>query len=413
MQSLASALGRAVHSPGSLLAARRLEADPRAGFRPGAAVMLTLFVAVFAIVLTSSFDLRETRKDRRDASASGVPESGGPDLFVRGSSSLIGPEGTRPAIVEQLANVRGVAEAVPVYASVYGDAIRDPSHPEVTVRFRQRVVVADCVDFARAVRAPAEDCRTGVLMANRTPPGLPLTLTFRAPDGQEFPFTVPVSGRLPVLNDDQLEETQGLNDWTTQLTGVAALVPPALVPPEARTRGEVTDVVLRTDGSVATARRVAGVLAAQAPGLDATAQIRRARIDIDRYRDSVRPLLYGTLIFVLLVAVCSLIVNTIDSVFERRRPLATLRAVGASPATLRRAVAFEVAAPVLAAGALGVVNGLVAGLLLVGVLDAPIVVPWIDLVALSALVCGAWVVVTAFALGAVGRVTAAESLRTA
>ena len=178
--------------------------------------------------------------------------------------------------------------------------------------------------------------------------------------------------------------------------------------------GEVTDVVLRTDGSVATARVVGWVaLAAEAPGLDATAQIRRAQ---DRHRSvprgCSRPLLYGALIFVLLVAACSLTVTTIDSVFERRRPLATLRAVGASPATLRRAVVFEVAAPVLAAGALGVANGLVAGLLLLAVLDAPMVVPWLDLVALSALVRGAWVVVSGIAVGAVGRVTSTESLRT-
>ena len=139
------------------MAARRLEADPPAGFRPGAAVTLTLFAAVVAIVLTSSLDLQERRVKQRDERYFGVPESGGPDLFVRGSSSMLGPEGTNPEIVEQLARVRGVETALPVYASLYpadpqGAPPQDETAEAVRVRFRQRVVVADCVDFVRGAR---------------------------------------------------------------------------------------------------------------------------------------------------------------------------------------------------------------------------------------------------------------------
>jgi hypothetical protein len=413
VQRLAPPLGRAGRSAGTLLAARRLEADPRGGFRSGAAMTLTLFAAVVAIVMTSSLDLREARKDERDARERGVPASGGPDFFVRGSSTLLGPEGTDPSIVDALRDVRGVEEAVPIYASVYGDAIRDPANPEVNLRFRQRVVVAECRDFLRAVRTQGVDCPSGVLVPGSAPPGVPMTFTFRATDGTEFPVTLPVSGRLPLLDDDSLLETQGVTHWTTQLSGATALIPPALVPADARARGEVTDVLVRTDGTVAAARRVGALLATRFPGLDATSEIRRAQVDLDDYRESIRPLLYGGLLFVLVIAACSLTVTTIDSIFERRRPLATVRAVGASPATLRAAAALEAAAPLLVAGALGAMNGLLAGVVLVAVIDAPLVMPWADLAALFALVCAAMVTTVAAVTGTIGRATAADALRTA
>jgi ABC-type antimicrobial peptide transport system permease subunit len=126
----------------------------------------------------------------------------------------------------------------------------------------------------------------------------------------------------------------------------------------------------------------------------------------------VQALVYGVLGFALLVAACSVAVTTVDSVSERRRPLAALRAVGASPATLRAASALEAAAPLLVAGALGLVNGILASVLLARAFGAPIVVPWNDVGLLAALVGVAWIVVTAVTIPTVGRLSATESLRT-
>ncbi len=405
LQQLAGVLGRVVRRPGALLAARRLEADPRAGFRPGSAVTLTVFIAMVLIVVISSADLSNGRSR---ASGPDGPAVRGPDLVVRGSASLFGPAGTDPELAAALAAVRGVEVAVPVYA----DLERFGEEPNRFV-FRERVVVAECATFARVMRITGRiDCRAGALVPrSETPPGS-LELTFHEPHGRDFAFTVPVTGRLAALDHDGLVETQG-REHAAQLTRLGALVPPGLVPPDALASAEVTDVLLRTDGSTATARRIAGVLAARGPGLDVRSEIRRAELDLDGARDSARPLLYGPLLFMLLVAACSLCVTTVDTVFERRRAFATLRAVGAPAATLRAAVALETAAPLAIAAGLGLVNGLVAGVLSAYAFDEPMALPWADIGALAAIVFASWLVVATVVMGTVRRVAATASLRTA
>ena len=405
LQQLAGVLGRVVRRPGALLAGRRLEADPRAGFRPGSAVTLTVFIAMVLLVVISSADLSN---ERSRAPGPDGPAVRGPDLVVRGSSGFLGPAGTNPDLAAALAAVRGVEVAVPVYADI--DRLGEEPNRFVA---RQRVVVAECATFARVMRITGRiDCRPGALVPGVGTRAGALELMFHEPHGRDFAFTVPVAGPLAVLDDDRLVETQG-SDHAAQLTGLTALVPPGLVPPDALASAEVTDVLLRTDGSTATARRIAGVLAARGPGLDVRSEIRRAELDLDGVRDSARPLLYGPLLFMLLVAACSLCVTTVDTVFERRRSLATLRAVGAPASTLRTAAALETAAPLLAAGGLGVVNGLVAGVLCAFAFHEPLALPWADIGALIAIVFASWVVVATVVMGTVGRVADTDSLRTA
>jgi hypothetical protein len=400
LQRLAGRVGRTARRPVALLAARRIEADPRAGFRPGAAVALALFAATLAVTIVSSTDVRRARSER----APGTTVVAGPDVVVRGSSSFFGPEGTSPSIVPKLRAVPGVTAAVPVY--VDADVVGSQQVP-----FRNRVVVADCATFAAVLHASARDCGPGVLIP--TGANAPaLALTFRAVDGRTFPVTVPVSGYLSLLDDDRLAETQG-GDSGWQVSGLTALVPPSLVPAAALAEGEVTDVLLRTNTSRSTARRLVGVLAAEAPGLDARPRIRRAEPALPDYRRNLRPQLFGTLAFIFLVAACSLAVTTIDAMFERRRPLAALRAAGVTAATLRNATTLEIAAPLFAAALLGVVNGVAAGMLFTRALDAPITVPVADILAMPALVAVAWFGVTAVAMAGMSRASSTDSLRTA
>jgi hypothetical protein len=405
LQRGARRAARLAHRPPVLLAARRIDADPRASFRPGAAVALSLFAATLVITVVSSTDLRRARGD---AAARARPVVG-PDVIVRGSSSFLGPIGTTPAIVGRLRAVPGVLDVAPVYADAR-------SVGPLNVVVRQRVVVADCAVFASVLRTPASRCRAGALVptfgAPATAASFPLPLTFRAVDGRRFPVTVPIMGRLDLLDDDRFAEVQG-DASSSQISGLTALVPPSLVPPEALAQGEVTDVFLRTDRTAATARRLVGVLAAAAPGMDARPRVARPDLVLpSEYGRALRPQLFATLAFIFVVAACSLAVTSVDNVFERRRPLATLRAAGAGTATLRRSSLVELVVPLTTATGLGIGNGLAAGALFARALDAPISVPWSDVLAMPALVAGTWLAVAAVVVASVSRATATETLRT-
>ncbi|MDO9353549.1 MAG: ABC transporter permease, partial [Solirubrobacteraceae bacterium] len=123
-----------------------------------------------------------------------------------------------------------------------------------------------------------------------------------------------------------------------------------------------------------------------------------------------RILLAGSSMLLLLIAE-SLAVTTLEQLGERRRTLATLAAFGTPRATLRRAVGWQVAIPMLLGLALATVTGIGLGSAFVWVQGAPVQVDVPSVLGLLAVGCGLIGVVTAAALPLLRRVASPASLR--
>jgi hypothetical protein len=252
------------------------------------------------------------------------------------------------------------------------------------------VVIADCATLAAVVHASSADCRPGVLVraGSRHQVGNPILL-----ESSSGSVALTVAGRLPLLDR----------------AGLAALVPPSLASAELQDPRVTEALWVGTDHSTATALRIQASLLASAPGSD----LRPGRSLTYRVTvTSAHWLLYGVLALVLLLAACSLAVTVVDQIFDRRRSLATLRALGTPLSLLRRVTMLEVGAPLLIATAFGALNGTIMGVVFSGLNGNSFVIPWFDVIVLPALVAAAWLIVTAIALAALGRAAPQVPLRT-
>jgi hypothetical protein len=118
--------------------------------------------------------------------------------------------------------------------------------------------------------------------------------------------------------------------------------------------------ILQTDGASATVERVRNAL-----GLDGSALTGPEYRDVYTFRGDSRyaSLLQLALVALLVVTVTGLFVTTVDGMLERRRPLATLSAIGVPGSVLRRSVFVQVGMPLAIALAVGAGVGVVATLL--------------------------------------------------
>jgi ABC-type antimicrobial peptide transport system permease subunit len=123
-----------------------------------------------------------------------------------------------------------------------------------------------------------------------------------------------------------------------------------------------------------------------------------------------RIMLAGSSMLLLLIA-ASLGVTTLEGLGERRRTLATLAAFGAPRSTLRRAVGWQVAIPMLLGLALATITGVGLGAAFLTVQDAQVRVDIPSVLGLLAIGCGMIALVTAAALPLLRRVASPASLR--
>ncbi len=399
-------IGRA-ERPAGLLAARRLDADPRTGFRAVTILVLAVFVTTWVTMAWASV---------RAGAAVDARHRARPDLVLsRQTRVLVGyvpfsATDVPPSALAAARAVNGVDTVVPTVSGItFAPVLGGPS----LSNFFSRVVVADCADYARAVRIAARRCRPGVLVRSLRGlyvgvsglhigyPGLhvgdPVVVTFPPLPGRSaVSVTVPVAGELPALGSG--------SDVVAD-----ALVPPALVPAEVRSGLVDAEALVRTDGARATAERIDAAMLRTEPGVD----VKRSVGAGGSAGRGILWWLYGPLAFVLVLAACGLAVTTVDGVFERRRSLVTLRAAGTPTSVLQRASMLEVGAPLAAVAILADVSGLATGALFVQGTNQPVVFPWITLLVVPALLVAVWLVVTALALPAIGRVSALRSLREA
>ncbi|HEY8547750.1 MAG TPA: FtsX-like permease family protein [Acidimicrobiales bacterium] len=380
--AVARGVGRFARRAPALLAARRLEDNPAAGFRAISSIVLAVFVgSMFSGIATSIL-----------AGEGGARAELQPDVVVTSTPTDDG--------------------VVVTGADGNADDADDAGDPDVRPG-RAALPVRDGLDAAatgRLVdRLQAVDGVTGVVVGHAFPddPSLVDALV-RAGGELTAPVLVPCADAA-VLGAEPCEGATAVTMWDTVVDPTGFVAP--------LSAGELADLPVVavgavTDGSTAAIEEARTVLQS---GMPRAPVVTRADIDAEHQRvlRTVQRVSNLGLAVVLVVAGCSLAVAVAGSIVERKQPLALLRLSGVRLADLRRMVLAEAAAPLVVVAAASVVMGLgVAALVLAsGNDDRPFVLPglgyWLAVVGGVALALG----VVMATLPILSRLTALDTAR--
>jgi FtsX-like permease family len=289
--------------PATLLAARRLADDPKAGFRAVSGLVLALFVTSVAVGVITTIDANRGVHRNGEATTSTLYQGFWPDPAAPAPPTAVpGPVSAR------LLAAPGVATMTVVRRN-----------PNASSRPGPLPGLVSCADLART---PAFGrCTAGATVAEVWP-------DFSGPGDTRGAATVwraaPVS--------------------PGQLAGLPLL-----------------SVVVRTDGSPAAVERARSILEAWYPdfriapltGADSASRTRKTLAGWQQ--------LAGVVILAsLVIAGCSLAVNVAGGLNDRKRAFSLLRLGGVPVRVLRRVVALESGVPLLATAAAAIGFGLLA-----------------------------------------------------
>jgi hypothetical protein len=312
---------RRANRPAALLAARRLADNPKAGFRAISGLALAVFVgscaaAIITAIVANSGDLG--RVDTRLAHTL-VDELAGPDQPRVTSFS--------PATESRLTSIRGVAGV----AVIRDQRINEPSintAPINTASINNQsivgpIAITEVVSCRDLARVPALGrCPAGASVVKISPDfGGGFLHRSAMPD-----ITWPPSGIT-----------------TAQFRGL-----------------RIDTVAVGTDGSRAAIERARTVLDLAYPGIFAAQTVTEIHSDSARLLSSYRRLAEIVVLASLPIAGCSLAVNIVGGLAERRRPFSLLRLSGTPIRVLRGVVGWEAAAPTLVTAAASLGAGLLA-----------------------------------------------------
>jgi hypothetical protein len=335
--AVAGGIARYARRAPGLLAARRLQDNPAAGFRAISGIVLAVFVGSMFSGIAASIMADEdggSARLRPDVVAASTPsvdpiaegEATGPVRQTPALPERPGLDGAATAdLVDDLRAVDGVTGVVVGHA--YPD---DPALLDALVGSGSEIsapVLVACADAAALGAAPCEGTTVVTMWG-----------TLVSPTGFTAPVTVEELADLPVV------AAAAVTDGRTETVEAARTVLQRAMPasdPVTRADIEAEDQeVLRT------VQRVSNL------GLAAT----------------------------LVIAGCSLAVAVAGSIVERKQPLALLRLSGVRLGDLRRMVLAEAAAPLVVVATASMVLGLgVAALVLAsGSNNRPFVLPGAD-----------------------------------
>jgi hypothetical protein len=334
--TVARGIARFARRAPSLLAARRLEDNPAAGFRAISGIVLAVFVgSVFSglaasilagedggsATLAPDVVVASSRTEEPAARPGGGPTEGRLDLPLRASLDADATE----RLVDDLTAIDGV-EGV-VTGHTFPD---DPALLAALARTGADVgapVLVSCDDVPGLGFAPCDGALAVTMWGSEV-----------EPTGFTTPFTAEELADLPVV--------------------AAAAV---------------------TDGSVTAIESARTLIQRDVPGSEA---VTRADMDAESQRElrTLQRVSNLGLAVTLVIAGCSLAVAVAGAIVERKQPLALLRLTGVRLGDLRRMVLAEAAAPLIVVAAASVVLGqAVAALVLAaGGGDRPFALPGLD-----------------------------------
>lgn len=304
-------------------------------------------------------------------------------------------------LVAALRGVPGVRTVAPVGAASALAAVPGSSDFGTSA-----VLVADCAVLNRVLVQPLPRC--GAARGYRLLPPSPYapateagatlrllvdpdrsrqTVAFRVPG----PLT-PAAVARPLLGDE-----------------VELLVPPEAVPRRAALHTRIG--LATTDGGEDTVERVRNALARAGIFADVDTATEYIADRTSEMRGVVALIDLATLL-VFAIAAAGLLVASIDSVLERRRPLAVLAAVGTPASLLRRAVVLQSAVPLACGLAVSAAAALLTSLLVLSVNGAALALPLRTLAVVTAIAGVAVVGVVTLTLPTLARAVRPDTLRT-
>ena len=303
---------RQANRPATLIAARRLADNPRAGFRAISGLVLAVFVGACATGIIGTIV----------ANSDGPPSVGGAysgTLLESLWSPDAGHEITslKPGLVADLRSLPGVTGV----AVVRDEPLLVPGMRPGESAIRQLV---SCAELA------------GVPALGRCAPG-----------AQAASIMIDFSGGLN--NGKPMSE----RTWA-QPPGVTF---------DQLSRLPVDSLVIGTDGSEASVERARTVLDAAYPSTYAALTIGEIQANDHRLLNDYRRLAEVAILASLPIAACSLAVSIAGGLIERKRPFSLLRLTGAPLSMLRRVVGLEAAAPMLITAVASLGAGLLAAYL--------------------------------------------------
>lgn len=343
--------GRATR-PATLIAARRLADDPKAGFRSVSGLVLAVFVTSVAIGVMGTIVAHR-----------GTPGEGAQsttlNLLFRDDQSA--PTGNPvPATIATLPGVRGTAvvrvapENLPEPESAPGD-------------FLTPYALAACTEIARI--PGVQPCPAGAATAWVWP------------------------------------DLIGPDEWSRPW-------PAAPLTPADLTTLPAISINVGTDGSPAALERARTALENAHPLRYAPATEAEWRAEQGRTLIGWQQLANVVVLVSLVIAGCSLAVSVAGGLSERKRPFSMLRLTGVSLGTLRRVVALESVTPLLLAAAVAMGAGLLAAhLFLTAQMDYALRAPGVAFYAVVATGLAGSLGVIASTLPLLRRITGPEAAR--
>ena len=353
---LADVLHRASRGPVTLIAARRLQAQPAGVTRLVSALMIGLFLVTGARGVLVAF---ESTPQYEDAAA---------NVEVEQRASFTSAARTADADVATARGVQGVRDVI-TFAVLTGNpgnhVRRNPSWPTTAL-------VGTCDDLARL--APGvTSCRDGRPMT-LTPwwvDEAPESITWgveRRRDDRAATLTLPAPTTVMRGDDDNPERQQLVRPVYADV--FLPVDTPGLRPLLASAKRE--SVVIAGPG-----RDLHEVL--QDAGLQSTTAVDLPTYD---FVASVRTLVWTVAAVILGLGLLTFAVAAVDRAIARRRELVSLQLVGTPPGLLRRAQWLEAALPTATGATFAIAAGLYAGASYLR-LDGQVSPPWRQSVGLT------------------------------
>ncbi len=303
----ARGMARRARRPATLIAARRLADDPRAGFRTISGLILALFVSTVALAVITSIAAN------RSAPGGAIGNDVLFDQLTNGPADV----GSMPALPAttraDVGSVPGVQGVVEIHSNPLGGTVdlgRLGPYP---------AGLASCTELARV---PA---------LGHCPPGAAVA-------------AVPTEGFV----------------WTDARRSQSTVAWAAADVSAERLAGlPVQTIAAGTDGSAAAIERARTLLESAYPSRQGPPQTIREDFSRDNTAES-QQLADVMIMASLVVAGCTLAVSVVGGLSERRRPFSLLRLTGVPLGTLRRVVALESAVPLLTVALVSIAAAFVA-----------------------------------------------------
>jgi hypothetical protein len=323
-------MARRAGRPGTLIAARRLGDNPKAGFRAVSGLVLALFITTVAVALITTQNVK-----------SGKPVDGPAAANV---------------LADQFYNDPPPA-SVPTPPAALGDRLRSIGGVQGVVAVRQARGLTISAALLGFGQQPGARQRFGPISAD-------LVACAQL-------ASIPSFGRCPAGATAALFPADGVfGKPLAEITWPAASVSASRLD-----RLPVDAIDVATNGTLPAIERARTVLEVAYPGYDPPATLGEVTADANQQSVAYQQLADVVVLTSLAIAGCTLAASIASGLAERKRPFSLLRLAGAPLGLLQRVVALESAVPLLVTAVISIGVGFAASAMFAAAQIGPFAAP--------------------------------------